>query len=132
MRELQVGWVTCQFEATPPGRQGHSRFFGSTGREDRQRWPLPLVRTTTAINGYAVRVGEVTERIEQTIRSMIERGDLKPGGKLPSERELAEQLAVGRTSVRVVLAKLTTLGLIEAQHGRGYFVSSSAGSTSAK
>lgn len=72
-------------------------------------------------------VGELTDRVESTIRGMIERGEYGPGGRLPSERELASTLSVGRTTVRLVLTKLTVLGLIEAQHGRGYFVAQPKG-----
>ena len=43
-------------------------------------------------------------------------------GKLPSERVIAAESGAGRTTVRLVLAKLAAQGLIEAQHGRGYFV----------
>lgn len=71
---------------------------------------------------YPTRVGELTERVEATIRGMIERGEYVAGDKLPSERDLAAQLSAGRTTIRLVLAKLTALGLVEAQHGRGYFV----------
>jgi GntR family transcriptional regulator len=67
-------------------------------------------------------VGEVTKRIERSLRDMIDRGDYKPGSKLPSERSLAEEHRSSRTTVRLVLTKLTAQGVIEAQHGRGYFV----------
>lgn len=67
-------------------------------------------------------MGEVTRSIERLIRDRIEQGTYGPGDRLPSERELSAELGVGRTTVRLVLGKLTTLGLIEAQHGRGYFV----------
>lgn len=67
-------------------------------------------------------MGDLTDRVEAAIRGMIERGDYKPGDKLPSERELASDLSAGRTTIRLVLGKLTALGLVEPQHGRGYFV----------
>jgi len=67
-------------------------------------------------------VGEVTERVEAVLRGAIERGEYKPGDKLPSERVLAAEQGAGRTTVRLVLAKLAAQGLVEAQHGRGYFV----------
>src|SRR5436190_9511570 len=67
-------------------------------------------------------MGEVTERVEEALRGSIERGEYKAGDKLPSERDLASQLEAGRTTIRLVLAKLTAQGLIEPQHGRGYFV----------
>lgn len=64
----------------------------------------------------------MTERVEAVIRGAIERGEYKAGDKLPSERVLAVDQQAGRTTVRLVLAKLAAQGLIEAQHGRGYFV----------
>jgi DNA-binding GntR family transcriptional regulator len=56
---------------------------------------------------------------------MIERGEYEPGEKLPSERQLAADLSAGRTTIRLVLGKLTALGLIEPRHGSGYFVAAS-------
>jgi GntR family transcriptional regulator len=41
---------------------------------------------------------------------------------LPSERQLAEQLDAGRTTIRLVLMKLATEGTVRSEHGRGYFV----------
>lgn len=67
-------------------------------------------------------MGAKTERVERSIRDLIASGQLRPGGRLPSERQLAEQLAAGRTTVRLVLMKLTTEGVIRSEHGRGYFV----------
>lgn len=68
-------------------------------------------------------MGAKTERVERSIRDLIASGDLGPGGRLPSERQLAEQLDAGRTTIRLVLMKLATEGLIRSEHGRGYFVS---------
>ncbi len=70
-----------------------------------------------------ISMGDVTERLEASLRAMIER-DSEPGAKLPSERQIAADMRAGRTTVRLVLAKLAAQGLIEAQHGRGYFVRS--------
>jgi DNA-binding FadR family transcriptional regulator len=67
-------------------------------------------------------MGEVTARIEASLRDSITTGELKAGDRLPSERHLAEQFGAARTTVRLVLVKLSAEGLIEAQHGRGYFV----------
>ncbi|WP_096301646.1 winged helix-turn-helix domain-containing protein [Jatrophihabitans sp. GAS493] len=67
-------------------------------------------------------MGEISDRIEQALLGMIETGELGAGSKLPSERVLAERHASSRTTVRLVLTKLTAQGIIEPQHGRGYFV----------
>lgn len=69
-------------------------------------------------------MGTVTERVENAIRSMI--NELGPGGRLPSERTLAGELGAGRTTVRLVLARLAAEGLVRAEHGRAYFVCSPA------
>jgi len=67
-------------------------------------------------------VGAKTERVERSIRDLIASGQLGPGGRLASERQLAEQLKAGRTTVRLILMKLTTEDMIRSEHGRGYFV----------
>ena len=62
--------------------------------------------------------GETVERIADMIRT----GQYAPGDRLPSERKLAEQLQVSRTSVREALGRLETIGLLESRHGLGTFV----------
>ncbi len=56
------------------------------------------------------------------IRSLILADDYKPGDRLPPERELAEQLSVGRPSVREALRILGAMGLIEIRAGNGTYV----------
>jgi GntR family transcriptional regulator len=60
--------------------------------------------------------------VERSIRDLIASGQLGPGGRLPSERQLAGQLGAGRTTIRLILMKLATEGMIRSEHGRGYFV----------
>jgi DNA-binding FadR family transcriptional regulator len=52
------------------------------------------------------------------IRDAILSGDIAAGDELPSERELAMQLGINRTTVREVLTRLELLGLIDRQHGK--------------
>lgn len=66
-------------------------------------------------------MGEVTARVESAIRDMIAAGDL-PNGRLPSERTLATDLQAGRTTIRLVLMKLASEGLVRSERGRAYFV----------
>ncbi|MCC6803467.1 MAG: FadR family transcriptional regulator [Anaerolineae bacterium] len=61
------------------------------------------------------------EAVEQ-VRALIEQGTLKPGDKLPSERQLVQQFGVSRTSLREALRILEALGLIQVQPGLGAFV----------
>ncbi len=56
------------------------------------------------------------------IRDQIVSDDLKPGDKLPSERELCERLKVSRGYIRKALVKLNHIGLIETLPQRGTIV----------
>jgi GntR family transcriptional repressor for pyruvate dehydrogenase complex len=49
-------------------------------------------------------------------------GQLKPGDRLPSERQLAVTLAVGRSSVRDALRPLLLLGILETRQGDGTYL----------
>lgn len=60
----------------------------------------------------------IADRLVQAIRD----GELKPGDRLPTEQELANDFQVGRTSVREGLQKLRAYGLIESRKGLGAFV----------
>lgn len=66
---------------------------------------------------------KLSEQVEREIKALIFRNKFKAGEKLPSEEELAEQLQVGRRSVREALQSLQTMGFIEIKHGKGAFVS---------
>ncbi len=71
------------------------------------------------------RVGR-PEALPTAVRNEIERliadAGLQPGSKLPSEKELAEQLGTGRSSVREALRAMQEIGMIEVMHGKGAFV----------
>lgn len=56
------------------------------------------------------------------LRLLIKDEGIKIGGKLPSERELAERLQVGRSTVREALRSLELLGIIETRRGEGTFL----------
>ncbi len=61
-------------------------------------------------------------RIVEEIRDIIENEKIKVGEKIPSERTLAEQLEVGRPTIREALRSMEMLGLIETRHGEGTFL----------
>jgi GntR family transcriptional repressor for pyruvate dehydrogenase complex len=63
-----------------------------------------------------------TEMVADRLLKLLSNGDLKPGDKLPPERELAHQLQVGRTTVREALKLLTLSGLLDARRGDGTYV----------
>ncbi|NGQ94867.1 FadR family transcriptional regulator [Brevibacillus sp. SYP-B805] len=65
---------------------------------------------------------KVYEGILLEIHELVQKRNLRPGDKLPSERELSEQLGAGRSSVREALRALELLGLIETRRGEGTFL----------
>lgn len=68
---------------------------------------------------------KVYEQVIDQIKAMIEEGTLKKGDKLPSERNLVEQLQVSRTSIREALRALEVIGLIECRQGEGNYIKAS-------
>ena len=65
---------------------------------------------------------KIAEEIVNQLKSLIFEGKLKPGEKLPSERELAKSLNVSRVSLREALNTLQGMGLLEIQHGNRSFI----------
>lgn len=64
----------------------------------------------------------VYQEIIEQIQMLIKKGDLKPGDKLPSERELAQSLSVSRSAVREAVSVLESAGVIEIFPGIGIFL----------
>lgn len=62
------------------------------------------------------------EQIADHLVADLRAGRLIPGTRLPAERELAQQLGVGRASVREALGWLALNGLIETRPGAGSYV----------
>ncbi len=58
------------------------------------------------------------------INDEIESGALKSGMRLPPERELCQQLNISRVTLRKALASLVDDGVLNASHGRGWYVAS--------
>lgn len=74
------------------------------------------------MNFQQIRPQKIYEKVAEQIKTMIEKGELKPGDKLLSVKDLAEQLSVGRSAVREALSALQAMGLIEMKQGEGTFV----------
>src|SRR5271157_4003551 len=68
-----------------------------------------------------IRRNKVYEEVAQQIERLIVK-KLKPGDKLPSERELAEMLQVSRSSIRDAIRGLELTGLVEPRQGAGTIV----------
>ena len=63
-----------------------------------------------------------TEQVVAHIRQLIERGQLRPGDKLPAERDLATKIGVSRPTVRVGLHALAAMGVVKSRHGSGTYI----------
>ena len=66
----------------------------------------------------------ISEDITARLLTMIKEGELKPGAKLPPERELAEIMQVSRPSLREALRALSIMNIIEIRQGDGTYVTS--------
>lgn len=66
-----------------------------------------------------VRVGRASEDVVEQIEQVILSGQLQPGDRLPSERELAEQFGLSRMTIRDALRILESTGFIEIKLGAG-------------
>lgn len=67
---------------------------------------------------------KVSDRIARQLRQRIAAGELKPGDRLPPERQLASSLGASRASVREAVRVLELSGLVSPRHGDGTFVQS--------
>jgi GntR family transcriptional repressor for pyruvate dehydrogenase complex len=76
----------------------------------------------------ARRDGSLVDVATETISSQILHGRLGAGDKLPTERELVEQLGVSRTVLREALSSLEALGLLETRGTRGRWVATGGSS----
>jgi len=64
------------------------------------------------------------QHVADQIRTLIQSGRYVPGGKLPAERELAQQLGVSRPSLREALIALELEARVEIRMGSGVYVCS--------
>ncbi|PKP70530.1 MAG: GntR family transcriptional regulator [Alphaproteobacteria bacterium HGW-Alphaproteobacteria-4] len=65
---------------------------------------------------------KLSQAVVRQIEGLILQGVLRPGERLPSERELSERLGVSRPSLREAVAELQTAGLLTTRAGAGIFV----------
>jgi DNA-binding FadR family transcriptional regulator len=89
-----------------------------------RKTPAPHDAIATEPRLYRV----VSGRIEALIREE----DIKPGERLPAERDLAAKLGVSRTSLREALIALELGGVVEVRGGSGVYASEQAAQKSAR
>lgn len=68
------------------------------------------------------RRGTTSEEVVVRLREMIHRGELRPGDRLPAERDLAKLLGVSRPTLRAGIGSLAALGVLQSRQGAGTFV----------
>jgi len=84
--------------------------------------PVPNAERPVQADLEPVRKTKIYAEVAAQIHHLIAEGRLKPGDRLPAERELAEVFGVSRTSVRDAIRVLETRGLVEPRHGEGTVV----------
>ncbi|MFF9361610.1 NUDIX domain-containing protein [Streptomyces griseoluteus] len=67
-------------------------------------------------------MGPKTTKVYETLRKRLASGQYAPGDKFPSERTLTEELGIGRTALRQVLARLVAEGALEVRGRSSYRV----------
>lgn len=76
----------------------------------------------TALEYKKIKPRKIYEQVAEELLLSIKNGDLKPGDKLDSVWQLAENFQVGRSAIREALSALRAMGLIEMRQGEGTFV----------
>lgn len=69
-----------------------------------------------------LQVPRISDAIASTLERRILEGSLRPGDRLPAERELAVELGVSRPSLREAIQKLASKGMLQSRQGGGTFV----------
>jgi GntR family transcriptional repressor for pyruvate dehydrogenase complex len=69
-----------------------------------------------------IRKSSAPQMVAEQIVGKITSGDLSPGSRLPSQRDLAQLLGVGRSSVREAINALVVMGYLEPMQGKGTFI----------
>lgn len=69
-----------------------------------------------------IKTKKIYEQIVDQIGLLVAEGQLKPGDRLPSERELVERFQVSRASIREAISALEMMGLIEVRSGEGTYI----------
>jgi len=63
-----------------------------------------------------------TRQVVNHIRALLEKGVMRPGDRIPPERELARKLKISRASVRTGIGYLVAMGVVSVRHGVGTFI----------
>lgn len=99
----------CGMVAVPDGPADGAR-CASSAPED-LRWPFEPVTT------HVPQPARAYDIVVQHVQRLVENGSLRPGDKLPSEREMAKRFHVGRSSVQDAIHVLEARGIVKLRQG---------------
>jgi DNA-binding FadR family transcriptional regulator len=99
-----------------PGRVFGSILIGLT------TWPISVNPYFPSMPLKTLEPKRLYRQIAEQLRTLMTKGEFKPGERLPAERDLAKQLGVSRPSVREALIALEVEGWVEVRTGAGVFV----------
>ena len=69
-----------------------------------------------------IQKNSVSQQVVNYVLDQIEKGELKPGDRLPVEREFALSLGISRVPLREGISALVALGIVEKRHGDGNYI----------
>ncbi|MFW6028935.1 MAG: GntR family transcriptional regulator [Halanaerobiales bacterium] len=64
----------------------------------------------------------IYEQVIDQVKKMLVRNELKPGDKLPSQRDMARQIEVNPNTIQRAYREMEILGLVETKRGKGTFL----------
>lgn len=79
------------------------------------------------MDDFGIDVRSLTERVADNIEELITANKLRPGDRIPTERELAATLGIGRSTVRESIKILVSRNVLEIRRGTGTFVCDAVG-----
>jgi GntR family transcriptional regulator, transcriptional repressor for pyruvate dehydrogenase complex len=83
----------------------------------------PMIRTLSNMESETDNVGQSqTDVVIEGIKDLLTSGELAPGSRLPTEKDLAAQFGVSRGSLREGVRALAALGVLEPRQGDGTYV----------
>lgn len=91
------------------------------------RTPIPANQSSVALKIRPVTKTSISDEIATQIIDLISRGELQPGQRLPSERELCEHFDASRSTLREALRCLSIVGVLNAQVRNGTSVAADGG-----
>lgn len=83
---------------------------------------MPDIQDTSEFKFMPIERKTIVTEITQRLLDYLLSGSIKPGEKLPAERQLSESIGVPRSSLREALKALTVLGLLEVRQGDGTYL----------